>query len=408
MANFTRSLKGLDIVNLLMTDVKDGVGVYLSVYLLIEKNWDPSLIGIVIALPGFVGIIAQPPVGAWIDRTKYKRFIIIIASLIIALCCLVVVYFPGFNFIFASQLIVGLVQSIFAPCVAAISLGIVGNSFLPKRIGRNESFNHLGNMFAAIIAGLIGYFISYEGIFYFSVFQCVAIVLATLIIKEKDIDHNLARSAGQNSVSTVTISRISTVLTDRNILLFTISMAMFHFANAALLPLVGQKMGLADKKNSSVYLSAAIITAQAVMVFVAAIAGKKADKGRKNLMMIAFLLLPVRALLFSFISNPVMLTFFQLLDGVGAGIFGVVSILMMADLSKGTGHFNLLQGVVYSSMGLGAALSSIYAGFLVRSWGYNIGFASLAVTGLLASLFFFFFIKETKDLRKPGFILCKV
>jgi MFS family permease len=401
MSNISGSLRGLDIVNLLMTDVKDGVGVYLSVYLLVEKNWDPSMIGIVISLPGFIGIIAQPPVGAWIDKTKHKRLLIILASLIIAFCCLSIVHYPQFNSVFTSQVVIGLVQSIFAPCVAAISLGIVGYPLLSKRIGRNESFNHLGNMLAAIIAGFIGYFISYKGIFYFSVFQCLAIILAILIIREKDINHNLARSALSFNNSLLSVSRIKDLLTNKDVLLFIISMAMFHLANGAMLPLVGQKMGLSDKKNSALYLSGAIIIAQGVMIFVASIAGRNADHGRKKIMLIAFLLLPLRAFLFSIIGDPFLLSFFQILDGIGAGIFGVVSILMMADLSKGTGHFNLLQGIVYSSMGLGGALSIIYGGYVVKSYGYNIGFVSLAFTGIVAFMFFLFFIKETKDLREP-------
>jgi MFS family permease len=100
--------------------------------------------------------------------------------------------------------------------------------------------------------------------------------------------------------------------------------------------------------------------------------------------------------LFAFIANPIALTAIQLLDGIGAGIFGVVSIIMIADLSKGTGRFNLLQGVVYSSIGLAAALSNIIAGFIVQHFGYAIGFASLAGLGVLALLFFLFYVPETK------------
>ena len=153
------SLKGLDWANVFMADVKDGVGVYLSVYLLTVKDWQPDEIGLVIAVPGIVGIIAQPPAGALIDRSKYKRHLLMFASAIIAVCCLVVILSSSFFPIFLSQAMVGLVQSVYSPCVAAISLGMVGHAFLSRRIGRNEGFNHLGNMVAAIMAGLIGRFI---------------------------------------------------------------------------------------------------------------------------------------------------------------------------------------------------------------------------------------------------------
>ncbi|GGF07122.1 MFS transporter [Hymenobacter cavernae] len=380
-----------------MADVRDGVGVYLSVYLLTVRNWQPDEIGIVIAVPGLVGILVQPPAGALIDRTKYKRWLLVVASVIIALCCLMIIVSSGFWPVLISQALVGLIQSVYAPAVAAITLGIVGHSLLSKRIGRNESFNHLGNMLAAIICGLIGRFISYEGIFYFSIIQCVLLIAAVFVIREKDIDHNLARGAGE-ATQTTDVAGVKSLLSNRNILVFTIAMALFHLSNAAILPLVGQKMGLVDKQNSSLYLSAAIIMAQGVMVFVAKFAGTAAENGRKKVLLVAFLLLPVRALLFAFIDNPYVLTGIQLLDGIGAGLFGVISILMIADLSKGTGRFNLLQGVVYSAMGLAVSLSSILAGFVVKNFGYPIGFVTLAGIGGLGSLFFLFVVPETKDI----------
>jgi MFS family permease len=159
-------------------------------------------------------------------------------------------------------------------------------------------------------------------------------------------------------------------------------------------------MGLADNKNSSLYLSAAIIIAQGVMSVVASISGKKAENGRKKIMMIAFILLPVRAVLFAFIDDPYILTAIQVLDGIGAGIFGVVSILMIADLSNGTGRFNLLQGCVYSAIGLAASISSVIGGLVVKWGGYAVGFGALAGLALIGLFFFWKFIPETLEVRE--------
>jgi MFS family permease len=387
------SLSALDWSNLFMADVKDGVGVYLSVFLLTVRNWEPHQIGYVIAVPGIIGILIQPPAGALIDRTRYKRFLLIGASIVIAICCYALIISGDFYVTLVSQALVGFVQSVYAPCVAAITLGIVGHALLSQRIGRNESFNHMGNMGAAIIAGLLGRFISYEAIFYFSMLQCLALVVAVLMIKEKDIDHELARAAAKDEDAKVV--GLKDLFRNHAILFFTISMGLFHLANAAMLPLVGQKMGLADAKNSSLYLSAAIVIAQGVMSVVASISGRRAEKGRKKIMIIAFCLLPVRAVLFAFIDDPYILTALQVLDGIGAGIFGVVSILMIADLSHGTGRFNLLQGFVYSAIGLAASISSIIAGLIVKWAGYPVGFTSLAVLGIIGLLFFWKFVPET-------------
>jgi MFS family permease len=417
METQTRSLRGLDWVSLLMADVKDGVGVYLSVYLLTVRHWPADKIGLVIAAPGLVGILVQAPAGALIDRTTHKRLLLIVASVLIALCCLAVVLSYGFYPILLSQLVVGLTQSVYAPCVAAITLGIVGHAAFSQRIGRNESFNHLGNMVAAIIAGLIGRYMSYEGIFYFSIVQCLGLVAAVLLIREQDIDHALARGASEetqvlaaapaaaqpaasaaSAPATEQATGVKQLLSNHTILVFTIAMALFHLSNGAMLPLLGQKMGLADAKNSSLYLSAAIIIAQGVMVFVAKYAGTAAESGRKKILLAAFVLLPVRALLFAFLDNPYALTAIQLLDGLGAGLFGVVSIIMIADLSKGTGRFNLLQGVVYSAIGLAAALSNMLGGYVVEHFGYAVGFASLAGIGVLGLAFYWLLVPETKDI----------
>jgi predicted MFS family arabinose efflux permease len=393
------SLKALDWVNLFMADVKDGVGVYLSVFLLTVRNWQPDQIGLVIAIPGIIGIIVQPPAGALIDRTKYKRHLLIAASAIIGVCCLVIILSAKFWPTLLSQAMVGVVQSVYTPCIAAISLGMVGQALLPKRVGRNESFNHVGNMGAAIVAGLLGRFVSYEAIFYFSIFQCLALIVGVLFIKEQDIDHEMARAAAKEQESKESATGIKDLLSNRRILFFTIAMALFHFANAAMLPLAGQKMGIADKQNSSLYLSAAIIIAQGVMALVASYSGNAAENGRKKIITIAYVLLPVRALLFAFISNPIILTGIQVLDGIGAGIFGVVSILMIADLSRGTGRFNLLQGCVYSAIGLASSLSSILSGYIVKGAGYTVGFLSLAGIGVLAIIFFLTLVPETKELK---------
>lgn len=390
-----RSSLGLDLVNLFMADVKDGVGVYLSVYLLVVQKWDPSTIGLIVSIPFFTGLIFQSPVGALIDRTKHKKFLIFFASLVIALSCLVVIYFPKFYPIALSQMAVGFFQTVFNPCVAGMSLGMVGHVAFSKRIGRNESFNHLGNMIGAVASGLLGWYVSYEGVFYFSVFQCLAIILAIWLIREEDIDHDLARSAKDQYSERPSILSLRALFKNKDILTFTVAMCLFHTANGAMLPLLGQKIGITDVKYSAFWLSICIIIAQTIMTFVAPFAATWAAAGRKNILLVSFLLVPARALLFATIDNKYLLLSLQVIDGISAGIFGVVSILMMADLSRGTGHFNFLQGTVYAAMGIGLTLSNALSGFVVSAYGHEVGFMFLAVLGTLSSFFFFRFVQES-------------
>jgi predicted MFS family arabinose efflux permease len=394
MTASVRSLRALDVVNVFMADVKDGVGVYLSVYLLTVQHWPPSRIGLVIALPWAVSIFVQSPIGSFIDLTRHKRLLLAVASAVVALSCVVVVRLPRFYPIALSQVALGLVQTVFPPCVAAISLGMVGHRRLAARIGRNESFNHAGNMVAAAASVAIGWYVSYEGIFYFSILQCIAIIVATLLIAERDIDHRLARAAREHDDCEPPAVALRALFGRRDVVCFTVAIALWNVANGAMLPLLGQKLSHGDPEHSVLYLSICIVIAQTVMIVVAPLAGRFARPRLKSWLAIAFVLVPVRALLFALVDGRVALISFQLIDGLGAGIYGVLSILMMADLAHGTGRFNLLQGTTYAAIGLGAALSSVVGGYVVQAYGYPAGFLTLGALGLLATVFFLLLVNE--------------
>jgi MFS family permease len=95
--------------------------------------------------------------------------------------------------------------------------------------------------------------------------------------------------------------------------------------------------------------------------------------------------LTVRGGLYPLSDNPYWLVSVQLLDGVGAGIFGALFPLVVADLTRGTGHFNVSQGAIATAAGLGGALSAAVAGFIVVGAGYSAAFlflAAIAAVGL--------------------------
>lgn len=71
--------------------------------------------------------------------------------------------------------------AVFPAALAAITLGLVGHDHLDRRVGRNESFNHAGNLLAAILAALVGSFITSKGIF----FLVAAMAVASAIRREK-------------------------------------------------------------------------------------------------------------------------------------------------------------------------------------------------------------------------------
>src|SRR5262249_4619395 len=151
---------------------------------------------------------------------------------------------------------------------------------------------------------------------------------ATLLIRRGEIDDNLARGAGGDGPDREIeprIARVGELFRDRRILIFSASVVLFHFANAAMLPLVGQKMTSGKSEGVAGYMSACIIAAQLVMVPVALASSRLAESwGRRPTFLIGFAILPLRGLLYTFTDDLRWLVAIQLLDGIGAGIFGVV------------------------------------------------------------------------------------
>jgi MFS family permease len=233
--------------------------------------------------------------------------------------------------------------------------------------------------------------------------MAVASVVAILTIPDRAIDHDLARGlvhGADNGADQP--SGLKAILACRPLVIFGICAALFHFANAAMLPLVGQKLALQDKNLGTTLMSACIVAAQVVMVPVALIVGAKADSwGRKPLFLAGFAILPIRGFLYTLSDDPYWLVGVQLLDGVGAGIFGALFPLVVADLTRGTGRFNISQGAIGTMQGIGAALSTGVAGVVVVNAGYNAAFLTLAAAAGLGLMLFLFAMPETRPVDQP-------
>jgi MFS family permease len=411
-----RSLRALDLLAFFLADVKGGVGPFLAVYLQATRQWDSASIGMALAVTAVTGVIAETPAGALVDRLRQKRELVALAALLIAVGCLATVWFWSVPGVMAAQALVGLVGAVFQPALAGISLGLVGYKWLDRRIGRNESFSHAGNVAAALSAGLLGYIVSQSWIFYTVAILSVVSALTAFAIRGDEINYELARGGehvGDGNANDERarnlphagprVSRLSEVLTDRRILIFTASAVLFNFANAAMLPLVGQRISVGKPHSSTLLMSAGIIVAQFVMIPVAAVAGRLTDVwGHKPIFLIGFISLPIRGLLFTLSDQPSFVISVQILDGVGAAVFGVLSMLVVADLTKGTGRFNITQGAIATATGVGASLSMLSAGLIVQYAGFQAAFLSLAAVATAALLIFWTLMPETKEFATAG------
>jgi predicted MFS family arabinose efflux permease len=390
-----RTLRGLDWLNFFLADVQTGVGPFLAIYLAGYK-WNEQSVGIALTVGGIAGILTQTPAGALVDRLRSKRALIAGGVIALAVGAVLIALLPNFWSVMSAQVLIGGTSSIFGPAICAISLGIVGRKLFDRRQGRNQTFNSAGNVIAAVSMGLLGYFISNRSIFFFVTICTLPTLLALLLIRPTEIDYELARGAKKSKEDGKPVAAHA-LLKDKPLVIFLVCAVLFHFANAAMLPLLGEMLAKGKGRGSMMFMSACVVTTQLVVTLLAAWAGRTAGTwGRKPLLLIAFGVLPGRAVLYTLTDDPVALVAIQILDGVAAGIFGVVSVLVIADLTQGSGRFNLTLGAISTAVGIGAAFSQTIAGAIVHHFNSNAGFLFLAAVAAIAFCILYFFMPETR------------
>jgi len=367
-------------------------------YLTGVRHWNPQQIGIVIAVQKIASVLTQASAGWLIDRTTFKRWIMAGVALAISLGSAFVVWSPGVFSQSLNQIGIGTTTSIATLTVSALSLGLVGREALSRRMGRNGAFSHAGNMLTASLAGYAGFRISQEWIFYCSAALGVACSLAALAIRESDIDHAVAREAPDPEQSgDQSSAKASALFTTPAVLIFAVVVSLFHFANSALLPLAGEEMSRDRGNVASLYLTACIVLPQLVMIPVSWLTGWTANRlSRKLIFSVAFAALTLRAALFAISANPNFIVTVETLDGIGTGISGVITVLVVADLAKGSGRFNALSGMMQSALGVGAFLGNLLAGAAAKRFGFAPAFFGLAAVALTGMILFLIAMPETK------------
>jgi MFS family permease len=401
----SQSSRALDALNLFIGDVIGGIGPYAAIYLKAARHFDQASIGFVLSAMSLATILTQAPAGALIDNVRQKRFLIVVATVLMIAGSLSLTICTQFPIIVFTQIIYGMGAAIAGPAIVAVSLGLVGHQYFAKRIARNEAFNHIGNVLAALMAGITGYLIAPQWIFYLIALFGFMSILSVLAIKGEEIDHALARGEQHNSKTEIPLL---TVLKDKRLVAFAIAVVLFHLANAAMLPLAGQYLAEGNAKEAPLWISACIVAAQLVMIPTSILAGKLAETwGRKPVFLIGLAVLPIRGLLYTLSNSPILIVSVQLLDGIGAGIFGVLASVIVADLTAGTGRFNATRGLIIAAQGTGAAFSNILAGSIVHKCGYNAGFTSLAAIAFAGLIICYFGLPETNQ-KKMGLLKLRI
>ncbi len=393
-----RSMHGLDWLNFFLADVRTGVGPFIAIYLT-NSGWNPAQIGIALTAAEFSGVLTQAPGGAITDRAKSKRLLVGIGIALLTLSALLIAVLPTFREVIGAQLVLGLTGSMFGPGLSAITLGLIGYKCLGARTGRNAAFGSAGNIVAAVTMGLIGYYFSTRAIFYFVAILSIPTLVSLLAIRPGEIDLERARGGEPSVVE----GGFRELFRNKNYVIFAIMTIFFHLGNGAMLAQMGEALARGRAQQSSLWMSAIVTVPQIVMALIAPSVGKIADKnGRKPILLFGFIFLPLRAILCAYTDNPYLLVSYQLLDGLAAGIFGIVGVLMIADMSRGSGSYNLALGTIGAAVGVGASISTAVAGILTARQGFSAGFFFLAACGLIACLMLWLMMPETKtDLNSP-------
>jgi predicted MFS family arabinose efflux permease len=391
-------LEALDWVNFLLADVRGGLGAYLMVYLVTEAHWHQATLGAVLTVSGLTGILLHPSVGALIDRTPAKRTLLIIGTLLLSASGLAIVWLPILPVVFTADLVMAVLGGVFAPVVAAISVGIFERSSLPGGLGRNIIFDRIGNTFIAVLVGIVGTLFSQAAAFYLlPVFTALTIV-AVLAVPPHRIDHARARGLAAEDVGAYRGPRAWRVLLEsRPLAVLALAAAIMSFANGPLLQLVAQKLALAHPGYESGLTSAAIIVTQLATIPMVFLVTRANVLGRKPLLIAAFAAVPLRALLSAASDNPVWMVGAQVLDGVGSGMYDALLPLLLADLTRGTGRYSLARGVIGTIQGFGGSTGQGAGNFLAGTIGYDLTFVCAAAVAALALLTLLVAMPETRE-----------
>jgi MFS family permease len=387
----------LDALNFLASDVRNLFGPFVNVFLVTSRHWSQTDVGLATTASGLFGIALQTPIGAAIDVTRAKRGVIVLTMAGMTAAAVIIFAAPTFWPMAIALSILAVAGDAFAPAVSALTLGLVTRDELARRLGRNSAFDHGGNMAIALLAGAVGYAFSQRAVFLMVPVFAVLTSAAVLAIPAVAINHDRARDAGHDGETKGSPAGYRVLFQTRPLMVFALCAFLFHFANAPLLPLVGQKLALEFPKEATAMMSFCMVAAQGVMLPIAILVGRNADAwGRRPIFLIAFAVLPIRAALYVLSDNTFWLIGVQLLDGIGAGIYGALTPLVIADVMRGTGRFNLAQGAVATTMGIGASVSALAAGVAVDHFGYSVSFLALGVAAAIAFLVFFAFMPETR------------
>ncbi len=394
MNDVTKSIRSIEWLTFFLADVQTGLGPFLAAYLA-ASGWNPGSVGYALTFGGLVSVAMQTPAGALIDATRRKRALMAISLAVLVAGAVLLMGHLSPTEVYSAQFLIGSSGAFLAPTVAAITLGVVGAAAFDRLFGKIQAFNSAGNVFTALLVAYVSYKFGYRMIFAAAALLAIPAAIALFTIDPEQIDYARARGAVDGKCHDHG-ERLSALFKDRVLVAFLGTAFLFHLANAAMLPELGEMLSKATPKAAAPFMSACVIVTQLVISLSAAWVGKRAaTNGRKPLLLLGFGVLPIRGVLYTMTHAAGALIAIQVLDGVANAVFVIVSILVIKDRTHGTGRFNIAAGALATMVGIGAALSNTVGGLLIQHSGYRASFLGLSGVALVAFALLWFLIPET-------------
>jgi MFS family permease len=397
----SRNQRALSWLNFFVAAAETGFGAFVPAYLA-AQSWGQTEIGAVLSVGTLTAMFSQVPAGALVDVIRRRRVLLGAAMVIIGAAALILVVLPMRWPVLIALVLQSVASSVMAPGIAAISLVLSGSCGVGERMGRNSQFAAVGGIVGAALLGAVGTLISERTVFVLT----AALALPTLYAlhgSSRGVEQVHPDAAGCLPEHEAQPVRPLALLRDRPILAFASCVFLFFLSNAAVVPTAIAAAAQSGAPFSAMMIAAFIIVPQLVVAAASLQVGRSAERiGRRPLLVLGFASLPLRAMLFAIFQNPLTLFFVQPLEGLGAAVFGVMLPLIAADLTRGTGRYNLCLGLLGLVGTLGAAASTSFAGVVADLWGGSVAFWVLAVAGLAALTAVLWAMPETQRPAAPS------
>ena len=230
-----RVLLGLDWLNFFIADIQTGFGPFISVYLT-SAGWTQAAIGAALSTGTISSMASQVPAGALVDAVRSKSRAAAVAIAAIGISALVIALWPNLFAINAAEALHSFASAVLGPAIAALTMALVDPAAFGERLGRNARYAAVGNAVAAGAMGVCAYYLGDRAVFLVAAALAIPALAALETLREADRMPLRPRLAAP-PVKERPRERSWQFLADRRLITFAICAALFHLANAAMLPI---------------------------------------------------------------------------------------------------------------------------------------------------------------------------